>query len=141
MHSSPVVAFTTNTLILICTLNYRSLTPIHSFTIGSSTTKQTNNNNSRYRHRRTTTAGTVSMSTPNFGDWKNDDFLNSLGSNDGDAAYVQQQPPQQMPPQNDLTDEEITEMALRAAKFYNTDTSIEEAYGIRREGPPRRQEE
>ena len=81
------------------------------------------------------------MSTPNFGDWKNDDFLNSLGSNDGDAAYVQQQPPQQMPIQNDLTDEEITEMALRAAKFYNTDTSIEEAYGIRREGPPRRQEE
>lgn len=81
------------------------------------------------------------MSTPNFGDWKNDDFLNSLGSNDGDSAYVQQQPPQQMPIQNDLTDEEITEMALRAAKFYNTDTSIEEAYGIRREGPPRRQEE
>ena len=81
------------------------------------------------------------MSTPNFGDWKNDDFLNSLGSNDGDAACEQQQPTQQMPPQNDLTDEEITEMALRAAKFYNTETSIEEAYGVRREGPPRRQEE
>eukprot|EP00804_Cyclotella_cryptica_P010300 CCRYP_012230-RA/>CCRYP_012230-RA protein AED:0.50 eAED:0.48 QI:0/-1/0/1/-1/1/1/0/84 len=84
------------------------------------------------------------MSTPNFGDWKNDDFLHSLGSNEGDSSYVEPPlSPQERPMSvtNDMTDEEITEMALRAAKFYNTDTSIEEAYGIRREGPPRRTEE
>jgi hypothetical protein len=96
----------------------------------------------RRRRRRTVETGTVLPSTPNFGDWKNDDFLNSLGSNHGDDdTPPPQQPPQrQTTPQNDLTDEEITEMALRAAKFYNTDTSVEEAYGIRREGPPRRNE-
>ncbi|KAL3788640.1 hypothetical protein ACHAWO_011856 [Cyclotella atomus] len=86
-----------------------------------------------------------SQPQPNFGDWTNDDFLNSLGGENNDPAENQQQqsPPQQQQqvPQNDLTDEEITMMAMRAAQFYNTETSIEEAYGIRREGPPRKQEE
>ena len=40
-----------------------------------------------------------------------------------------------------MTDEEITMMAVRAAQFYNTDTSLEEAYGTQRQGPPRKQEE
>jgi hypothetical protein len=85
---------------------------------------------------------TALKSTPNFGDWTNDDFLNSLGG-DGTAADGSQTPPQQQQQvsQNDLTDDEITEMALRAAQFYNTDTSIEEAYGVKRDGPPRKNQE
>ena len=44
------------------------------------------------------------------------------------------------PPAVELTDEEITQWALNAADFYNTDTSVQEAYGVKREGPPRRAE-
>ena len=43
-------------------------------------------------------------------------------------------------PENNMSDEEITMMAMRAAQFYNTDTSMEEAYGTPRQGPPRKQE-
>lgn len=86
-----------------------------------------------------------SQPQPNFGDWTNDDFLNSLGGENNDLAEDQQPPipPQQQRqvPENDLTDEEITMMSMRAAQFYNTEASIEEAYGVRREGPPRKQEE
>ena len=83
-----------------------------------------------------------SQPQPNFGDWTNDDFLNSLGG-ESDAPDEYQPPPQQQQqvPQNNMTDDEITEMAMRAAQFYNTDASIEEVYGVRREGPPRKQEE
>jgi hypothetical protein len=81
-------------------------------------------------------------STPKFGDWNNDDFLNSLGGNEQQGNYEEPlQQEQRQVPQNDLTDEEILEMSLRAAQFYNTDTTIEEAYGVRRGGPPRRKEE
>lgn len=83
-------------------------------------------------------------STPNFGDWTNDDFLDSLSSgNDENDAEDDNYPPQkqQQTQENDLTDEEITEMALRAAQFYNTDAPIEEVYGVKRKGPPRKQEE
>ena len=83
------------------------------------------------------------MSTP--GGWENDDFLESLGGggnydplNDGGYGG---EPVERIVPENDLTDEEITMMAMRAAQFYNTDTSIEEAYGVERQGPPRKQEE
>ena len=44
-------------------------------------------------------------------------------------------------PENDMTDEEITEMSLRAATFRNTDASIEEAYAVTRKDPPGKQEE
>lgn len=85
---------------------------------------------------------TALRSQPNFGDWTNDDFLNSLGGETPDGESQQEPSPQQrQAPQNNMTDDEITEMAMRAAQFYNTDTSIEEAYGVRREGPPRKQEE
>jgi hypothetical protein len=86
--------------------------------------------------------GTSLRSTP--GDWTNDDFLNSLGGGDDENSGNSNDsspPQQQQVPQNDLTDDEITEMALRAAQFYNTDTTVQEAYGVRREGPPRRKDE
>ena len=84
---------------------------------------------------------TALRSQPNFGDWTNDDFLNSLGGESPDDESQQETSPQQrQAAQNNLTDDEITEMAMRAAQFYNTDTSIEEAYGVRREGPPRKEE-
>ena len=44
-------------------------------------------------------------------------------------------------PENDMTDEEITEMSIRAATFRNTDASIEEAYAVTRKDPPGKQEE
>jgi len=86
------------------------------------------------------------QSQPNFGDWTNDDFLNSLSGGDNnqytnnneypDENYSE--PPPQ--PQFELSDDEITQWALNAAQFYNTDSSIEEAYGFKRNGPPRREE-
>ena len=79
---------------------------------------------------------------PNFGDWSNDDFLNSLGggqpqSNENDNYYNTQQ----QSPQNELTDEEITQWALRAAQFYNTDASIQEVYGVQQQQQQRREED
>ncbi len=96
---------------------------------------------------------------PNFGDWTNDDYLNNLGGGDGgneeSNQYYNEQynensnhnneqytnnnenPP---PQQNELSDDEITQWALNAASFYNTDTSVQEAYGVKRDGPPRREE-
>ena len=90
-------------------------------------------------------SSTLLRSTPNFGDWTNDDFLDSLsGGNDENNAEDYKNHPsqkQQQAPENNLTDEEITEMAVRAAQFYNTDAPIEEVYGVKRKGPPRKQEE
>lgn len=83
------------------------------------------------------------MSSPN--DWDNDDFLNSLGGG-GDGNPMNggndntQQPVERIVPANEMTDEEITMMAMNAAKFYNTDTPIQEAYGTPRQGPPRKQQ-
>ena len=100
---------------------------------------------------------------PNFGDWTNDDYLNNLsGSNDYDydddggaysENYNEQQVAQNYAQQqnyaqndeapvanNNLTDEEITAWALNSAQFYNTDVSVQEAYGVKRDGPPRREE-
>ena len=78
------------------------------------------------------------------GGWDNDDYLNSLGgSGNGEAmneGYYDQQE-QRVVPENDMTDEEITMMAMRAAQYYNTDASIEEVYGVPRQGPPSRMDE
>lgn len=87
------------------------------------------------------------LSTPQGWDnnpqgWDNDDYLNSLGGggmgnsiNEGDG-YAEER----IVPENDLTDEEITQMAMRSAQFYNTDTPIEQVYGIPRDGPPGKDE-
>jgi len=85
------------------------------------------------------------MSTPGGGDWDNDDFLNSLGG--GDSGGMDGPPPaggdpiEFKNPGNDLTDEQITEMAMNSARFYNTDTPMEEAYGSPRQGPPLKQQQ
>lgn len=82
---------------------------------------------------------TTLKSTP--GGWENDDFLDSLSGGGGDqgGGYEQYQEPR-IVPENDLTDEEITQMAMRSAQFYNTDASIEEAYGnVLRDGPQQQQ--
>ena len=91
---------------------------------------------------------------PNFGDWTNDDYLNNLSGSDdyddGDGGaysgnYNEQEVAQnyaqsEAPANNNLTDEEITAWALNSAQFYNTDVSVQEAYGVKRDGPPRREE-
>ncbi|KAL7455387.1 hypothetical protein ACHAWC_006935 [Mediolabrus comicus] len=108
---------------------------------------------------------------PNFGDWTNDDFLNSLSgggdnqqqqnynnqyggdydenynneqfsSYDEAKAHLQQlqQQQQQQQQQVEMTDEEITEWAMRAAQFYNTESSVQEAYGMSAPKPPREDE-
>ena len=93
------------------------------------------------------TTSHLSMSTPGSGgDWDNDDFLNSLGGG-SDSGNMDGPPPaggdpiEFKNPSNDLTDEQITEMAMNSARFYNTDTSIEEAYGSPRQGPPLKQQQ
>ena len=100
----------------------------------------------------TTTASCLGMlSTPPGGDgsWENDDFLESLSGNSGGAAgnfmntggeFSAEEPVERVVPENDMTDEEITMMAMRAAQFYNTDKSIDEAYGVPRSGPPRKKD-
>jgi hypothetical protein len=90
--------------------------------------------------RRPLIGGGVALKMSSPGGWENDDFLESLGGEGGgdggnDSYYGREVP------ENDLTDEEITMMAMRSAQFYNTDTSMEEAYSVPREGPPRKQEE
>ena len=96
-----------------------------------------------------TTTSYLSMSTPGSGgggDWDNDDFLNSLGGDSGgmdepaagDGGDV---PIERNNPANDLTDEQITEIAMNSARFYNTDTPMEEAYGSPRQGPPLKQQQ
>lgn len=102
----------------------------------------------------------LAQQQPNFGDWTNDDYLNNLsGSDDYDDGgaysenyneqevaqnaqqnYAQQQQESEAPANNNLTDEEITAWALNSAQFYNTDVSVQEAYGVKRDGPPRREE-
>jgi len=92
-----------------------------------------------------TTTSHLGMSTPDGGDWDNDDFLNSLGG--GDSGGMDGPPPaggdpiEYKNPGNDLTDEQITEMAMNSARFYNTDTPMEEAYGSPRQGPPLKQQQ
>ena len=75
-------------------------------------------------------------------------MFSSLGGGGGENYDPNQgyqegfgEPVERIVPENDMTDEEITMMAMRAAQFYNTDTSLEEAYGTPRQGPPRRQDE
>ncbi|KAL7530096.1 hypothetical protein ACHAXR_004471 [Thalassiosira sp. AJA248-18] len=92
----------------------------------------------------------LAMSSP--GDWENDDFLESLSGGGGGGGGSSGDPAnegdgqaerfvERIVPQNDLTDEEITAMAMRSAQFYNTDAPIEEVYGIPDPGPPKKQEE
>ena len=123
-----------------------------------------------------TTSSLYQNQQPNFGDWTNDDFLNSLGGGGGDdnqqqqnynqqyggeydenynneqfSSYdeakahlqqlQQQQQNQQQQQQVEMTDEEITEWAMRAAQFYNTESSVQEAYGMSAPKPPRVDEE
>lgn len=92
------------------------------------------------------------MSTPGGGwdntpsGWDNDDYLNSLGGGGGDVnegyGYGETEAVEQrIVPENEMTDEEITMMAMRAAQYYNTDAPIEEVYGVPRQGPPQRIDE
>lgn len=90
----------------------------------------------------------ISMSTP--GSWDNDDFLESLGRGGGGGGAansasqgdnISEEPGERAVPENDMTDEEITMMAMRAAQFYNTDTPMEEAYGVQKKGPPGKNDE
>ena len=93
------------------------------------------------------TTSHLSMSTPGGGDWDNDDFLNSLGGGDSSgmdgppAGGGGDVPIEYQNPGNDLTDEQITEIAMNSARFYNTDTPLEEAYGSPRLGPPLKQQQ
>ncbi|KAL3811226.1 hypothetical protein ACHAXA_008985 [Cyclostephanos tholiformis] len=74
---------------------------------------------------------------PSPGGWDNDDYLNGLGGGGGggggggstneDYGYEQRR----VVPENGMTDEEITMMAMRAAQYYNTDAPIEEVYAYR----------
>ncbi|KAL3777046.1 hypothetical protein ACHAW5_005035 [Stephanodiscus triporus] len=77
--------------------------------------------------------------------WDNDDYLDSLGVGGGGAdegyGYGEEATEQRVVPENGLTDEEITMMAMRAARYYNTDAPIEEVYGVPRQGPPQRMDE
>lgn len=94
------------------------------------------------------------MSSPTSsgsGGWENDDFLESLSGNSGGGAAgnlmntggnaSEEEPVERNVPENNMTDEEITMMAMRAAQFYNTDKTIQEAYGVLRSGPPRKKDE
>lgn len=88
-------------------------------------------------------ASALGMSSP--GTWENDDFLESLsgggGGDQSDEGYGQAAEGSEnvnpiVPGNHDMTDEEVTMMAMRAAQFYNTDTSLEEVYGKPRNEPP-----
>ena len=76
------------------------------------------------------------------GGWDNADYLSSLGGggNDEGDGYAEEANAEQqrIVPENEMTDEEITMMALRAAQYYNTDALIEEVYGVPKQGPPPR---
>ena len=100
----------------------------------------------------TSCLGLGMLSTPPGGDgsWENDNFLESLSGNSGGVTgnfmntggeFSADEPVERVVPENDMTDEEITMMAMRAAQFYNTDKSIDEAYGVPRSGPPRKKVE
>ena len=97
-----------------------------------------------------TSSSSLSMVSTPGGGWENDDFLESLSVNGGGASgkpmntgdnRSEYEPVERIIPENDMTDEEITMMAMRAAQFYNTDSTMEEAYGIPRTGPPRKKVE
>jgi len=119
-------------ILLLSTSSFTTL--IHAF----STVKTYNN----FRHPsfKPSSSSLAQQPQPNFGDWTNDDYLNNLGGSDGSANEESGAENNYTPPQNELTDEEITAWALNAASFYNTESSVEEAYGVKREGPPRREE-
>ena len=126
-------------LILLLSTSTSFTTLIHAF----STVKTYNN----FRHHPFNPSSSLAQQPqPNFGDWTNDDYLNNLGGGDGDGSANESdnvsgaENNNYTPPQNELTDEEITAWALNAASFYNTESSVEEAYGVKREGPPRREE-
>mmetsp|Transcript_11424 Transcript_11424/g.14589 ORF Transcript_11424/g.14589 Transcript_11424/m.14589 type:complete len:141 (+) Transcript_11424:91-513(+) len=129
---------TSSITLLILLLSTSFTTLIHAF----STVKTYN----YFRHpfKPSSSSSLAQQPQPNFGDWTNDDYLNNLGGNgDGSANEgdnVGGAENNYTPPQNELTDEEITAWALNAASFYNTESSVEEAYGVKREGPPRREE-
>mmetsp|Transcript_18319 Transcript_18319/g.27753 ORF Transcript_18319/g.27753 Transcript_18319/m.27753 type:complete len:136 (+) Transcript_18319:85-492(+) len=124
-----------NLWLALCTLTIANPIAVDAFGVGG--------------HTRSlfTSSSRIGMSSP--GEWENDDFLSSLGGGGGgdDAAnegYYDQSggsDVERVVPENTMTDEEITMMAMRSAQFYNTDTSMEEAYGMPRQGPPRKQEE
>lgn len=93
-------------------------------------------------------ASALGMSSP--GSWENDDFLESLsgggGGDQSDEGYGQAAEESGnvepiVPGNHDMTDEEITMMAMRSAQFYNTDTSLEDVYGKPSDGPPSSQGE
>ena len=97
-----------------------------------------------------TSSSCLSMVSTPGGGWENDDFLESLSGNGGGASgksmntggnRSEDEPVQRIIPENDMTDEEITMMAMRAAQFYNTDSTMEEAYGVPKTGPPRKKVE
>eukprot|EP00985_Skeletonema_marinoi_P022010 scaffold13786_cov126-Skeletonema_marinoi.AAC.3 len=125
-------------LILLLSTSTSFTTLIHAF----STVKTYNN----FRHpfKPSSSSSLAQQPQPNFGDWTNDDYLNNLGGDgDGSANESTNESGAEnnyTPPQNELTDEEITAWALNAASFYNTESSVEEVYGVKREGPPRREE-
>ncbi len=98
----------------------------------------------------TTTMKSLSMVSTPGGGWENDDFLESLSRNGGGASSKpmntggngsEDESVERIIPENDVTDEEITMMAMRAAQFYNTDSTMEEAYGVPRTGPPKKKVE
>mmetsp|Transcript_26037 Transcript_26037/g.44245 ORF Transcript_26037/g.44245 Transcript_26037/m.44245 type:complete len:138 (-) Transcript_26037:220-633(-) len=122
------------TLLILLLLSTSFTTLIHAF----STVKTYNN----FRHPFKPSSSLAQQPQPNFGDWTNDDYLNNLGGNGDGSANDESGGAENnyTPPQNELTDEEITAWALNAASFYNTESSVEEAYGVKREGPPRREE-
>ena len=131
-YYSTMTSSITLLILLLSTTSFTTL--IHAF----STVKTYNN----FRHPYSKSL--AQQPQPNFGDWTNDDYLNNLGGNgDGSANESTNESGAEnnyTPPQNELTDEEITAWALNAASFYNTESSVEEVYGVKREGPPRREE-
>ena len=178
MKSSPAyLTMATTLLVIIATVTSSvdafSTTSQKQRQLTSHRGHQTNFLVSEHNNRITTSC--LYQQQPNFGDWTNDDFLNSLSGGDqqqqqqqnynnqygGDydenynneqfssfdeaKAHLQQlQQQQQQQQQNqqqvEMTDEEITEWAMRAAQFYNTESSVQEAYGMSAPKPPREDE-
>lgn len=80
----------------------------------------------------------LQMSSPGgTGDWDNEDFLESLSGGGGGAGGENPANEggnvERIVPENDMTDEEVTMMAMRNAQFRNSDVAIEEVYGKPRE--------
>eukprot|EP00984_Skeletonema_dohrnii_P002464 scaffold851_cov50-Skeletonema_dohrnii-CCMP3373.AAC.1 len=119
---------TSSSITLLILLSTSFTTLIHAFSAVKTY------NNFRHPFKPTSSSSLAQQPQPNFGDWTNDDYLNNLGGNDGDGNTNEGDnesgaETNYTPPQNELTDEEITAWALNAASFYNTESSVEEAYG------------